>query len=46
MNTHRTLGFLAALVVTIAQIFLVSTSTAAVAQNSSDRSGYEIARNV
>ena len=46
MNAHRTLGFLAALVVTVAQMLVVSTSTAAVAQNSSDRSFYEIARNV
>ena len=45
MNTHRTLGFLAALLVTVAQIMLVSTGTAAVAQNSSDHGGYETTLN-
>jgi hypothetical protein len=35
MNTHRTFGFLAAIIVTVGQFFVVSTSTAAVAQNSS-----------
>jgi hypothetical protein len=46
MNAHRSLGFLAALIVTVGQFFVVSTSTAAVAQNSSDRVGHEVTRNV
>ena len=45
MNAHRSLGFLAAVLVTIGQILLVSTGTVTVAQNSSDRGGYDIALN-
>jgi hypothetical protein len=41
MNAHRTFGFIAALLVTVGQFFVLSTSTAAVAQNSSDRGAYE-----
>jgi hypothetical protein len=41
MNTHRSLGFLAALLVTVGQFFVLSTSTTAVAQNATDRAGYE-----
>lgn len=41
MNAHRSLGFLAAVLLTIGQILVVSTATAAVAQNSSARGGYE-----
>ena len=41
MNTHKSLGFLAAVLVTVAQIALFATDTAAVAQNESARGGYE-----
>lgn len=41
MNAHKSLGFLAAVLVTVAQIALFATDTAAVAQNESARGGYE-----
>lgn len=41
MNTHRTLGLLAALLVTAGQTLLFAVDTAAGAQGSEDRSGYE-----
>jgi hypothetical protein len=41
MKTHRSFGFLAALLVTVAQILVVSAGTTAVANNTTERSGYE-----
>ena len=41
MNTHKSLGFLAAVLVTVVQLAVFATDTAAVAQNESARSGYE-----
>ncbi len=41
MNTHKSLGFLAAVLVTVVQAAVVATATAAVAQNESARAGYE-----
>jgi len=41
MNTHRTVGFVAAVLVTVAQIAVFATDTAAVAQSTSARAGYE-----
>ena len=41
MNTHKSLGFLAAVLVTVAQVAVFATDTAAVAQNESARGGYE-----
>ena len=41
MNAHRSIGFLAAALVTVAQALVFAADTAAVAQNSSDRGGYE-----
>ena len=41
MNVHRALGFLAAVLVTVGQILVLSTGTVTVAQNSSDRGGHE-----
>ena len=41
MNADRTIGFLAALLVTVGQILVLSTGTVTVAQNSSDRGGHE-----
>jgi hypothetical protein len=41
MNTHRTIGFAAAVLVTVAQIAVFATDTAAVAQNGPARAGYE-----
>jgi hypothetical protein len=40
MNTHKTFGFAAAVLVTIAQIAVFATDTAAVAQSTSARPGY------
>jgi hypothetical protein len=40
MNTHRGLGFLAALLITVGQIFVVSAGTAT-ANNTSERSAYD-----
>ena len=37
MNAHRSIGFLAAALVTVAQALVFAADTAAVAQNSSDR---------
>lgn len=37
MNAHRTLGFLAAVLVTVGQIAVFATDTAAVAQTASAR---------
>jgi len=45
MNAHRSFGFLAALLVTFGQIFVLSTGTSSVANNTTERSGYEIALN-
>jgi len=45
MNTHRSFGFLAALLVTVAQILVVSAVTTAVASTTSERSGYEVTLN-
>jgi hypothetical protein len=45
MNTHRSFGFLAALLVTVGQILVVSAGTATVANSTSERSGYEITLN-
>ena len=41
MNTHRTLGLLAAILVTAGQAALLAVDTAAGAQNSRDRAPYE-----
>jgi hypothetical protein len=41
MNTHRTIGFMAAVLVTVGQIAVFATDTAAVAQNAAARGGYE-----
>jgi len=41
MNAHRSFGFLAAFLVTVGQFFVVSSSTVAVAQSATDRTGYE-----
>jgi hypothetical protein len=41
MYAHRALGFLAAVLVTVAQIAVFATDTAAVAQTASARGGYE-----
>ena len=41
MKTHRSFGFLAAFLVTVAQILVVSAGTTAVASNTSERSAYE-----
>jgi hypothetical protein len=45
MNAHRSFGFLAALLLTVGQILVVSAGTATVANNTSERSGYEITLN-
>ena len=45
MNTHRSFGFLAALLLTVGQILVVSAGTATAANNTSERSQYEIALN-
>ena len=45
MNTHRGIGFLAALLITAGQIFVVSVGTATAANDTSGRSGYAIALN-
>jgi hypothetical protein len=41
MNAHRTIGFLAAVLVTVGQVAVFATDTAAVAQNATARGGYE-----
>ena len=41
MNTHRSFGFLAALLLTVTQILVVSAGTTAVANNTSQASGHE-----
>lgn len=43
MKTHRGLGVLAALLITAAQMFVVSVGTATAANNSSERSSYVVA---
>jgi hypothetical protein len=45
MNAHRSFGFLAALLVTVGQILVLATGTTAVANNTSEHSGYEITLN-
>lgn len=45
MNTHRGLGFLAALLITVGQIVMVSAGTATAANNSTERGSYDVARN-
>ena len=40
MNAHRTLGLVAAIVVTASQVLLFAVDTAAVAQTASLRGGY------
>ena len=45
MKTHRGLGFLAALLITVGQIFVVSAGTATAANNSIERGGYDVALN-
>lgn len=45
MNAHRSFGFLAALLVTVAQILVVSAGTTAVANAASERGGYELTLN-
>lgn len=44
MNTHRSFGFLAAFLVTVAQILVFSSATSAAA-NSTERGGYEVTLN-
>ena len=44
MNTHRGLGFLAAVLITVGQIFVISAGTAT-ANNASARGAYDIALN-
>jgi hypothetical protein len=44
MKTHRSFGFLAALLVTVGQILVLSSGTSAVA-SASERGNYEIALN-
>ena len=41
MNTHRTLGLLAAILVTAGQAALLAVDTAAGAQSAADRAPYE-----
>lgn len=45
MNAHRSFGFLAALLVTVGQIFVLSVGTATAANNTGERSAYEITLN-
>jgi hypothetical protein len=45
MNTHRGLGFLAALLITVGQIFVLSAGTVTATNNSAERGEYDIARN-
>lgn len=45
MNTHRSFGFLAALLLTVGQILVVSAGTATVASNTGERSQYEVTLN-
>jgi hypothetical protein len=40
MKTHRSLGFLAALLFTVGQMLVVSTSTTTVAQDRGEQSAY------
>lgn len=40
MNAHRTLGLVAAVLVTVGQVLLFAVDTAAVAQTASLRGGY------
>ena len=40
MNAHRTLGLLAAVLVTTGQAMVFAVDTAAVAQNAGERDGY------
>jgi len=41
MNTHRTFGFVAAVLVMVGQIAVFAVDTAAVAENTVARAGYE-----
>ena len=41
MNAHRSLGLLAAVLITAGQALLIAVDTAAVAQNTNPRGGYE-----
>ena len=43
MNTHRGIGFLAAMLITAGQIFVLSVGTATAANQTSERSGYVVA---
>jgi len=45
MNTHRSFGFLAALLLTVGQILVVSAGTATAANNTGERGQYEVALN-
>ncbi len=45
MKAHRGLGVLVALLITAAQMFVVSIGTATAANNSSERSSYAVALN-
>ena len=45
MKTHRSLGFLAALLFTVGQMLVVSTSTATVAQDRGEAAGYQASVN-
>ncbi len=44
MNTHKGLGFLAALLITVGQMYIVSAGTAT-ANNSTEHGGYDVALN-
>jgi hypothetical protein len=41
MNKHRSLGFLAALFITVAQLAFISTGTASAAQNTDETVQYQ-----
>lgn len=41
MNTHKSLGLLAAIVVTVVQTAIFATNTSSVGQSTMDRGGYE-----
>ena len=42
MNAHKSLGLLAAILVTTGQALVLAVDTAAVAQNAGPRGGYEV----